>query len=60
MTTPDEKSRTVRTEFSFPSVIRLRRYARIPYKHIVLTRKNIMKRDGKQVPVLRQNFRSDH
>ncbi|KPQ00934.1 MAG: Restriction endonuclease [Bacteroidetes bacterium HLUCCA01] len=43
---PGRKVRTVRTEFSFPSVIRLRRYARIPYKHIVLTRKNIMKRDG--------------
>jgi len=41
---PGRKVRTVRTEFSFPSVIRLRRYARIPYKHIVLTRKNIMKR----------------
>ena len=43
---PDIKVRTVSSEFDFPSVIRLRKYARIPFKNIVLTRKNIMKRDG--------------
>jgi 5-methylcytosine-specific restriction endonuclease McrA len=43
---PDRKVRTIRTEYDYPSVIRLRRYARIPYKHIVMTRKNILKRDG--------------
>lgn len=43
---PDKKVRTVNCEFDFPSVIRLREYARIPYKNIVLSRKNIMKRDG--------------
>ncbi|HAC15306.1 MAG TPA: HNH endonuclease [Bacteroidetes bacterium] len=43
---PDFKIRTVSSEFDFPSVIRLRKYARIPFKNIVLTRKNIMKRDG--------------
>lgn len=42
----DRKILTVSREYEFPSVIRLRKYARIPYKNIVLTRKNIMKRDG--------------
>ncbi len=42
---PDRRIRTVRQEFQFPSVIRLRRYARIPFKNIVLSRKNILKRD---------------
>lgn len=43
---PHMKIRTITSEFEYPSVIRLRRYARIPFKNIVLTRKNIMKRDG--------------
>jgi 5-methylcytosine-specific restriction endonuclease McrA len=43
---PNRKIRTIASEFEYPSVIRLRRYARIPYKFIVLSRKNIMKRDG--------------
>lgn len=43
---PRKKIRTIRTEFDYPSVIRLRKYARIPYKTIVLSRKNILKRDN--------------
>jgi len=43
---PSKKIRTIRTDFDYPSVIRLRRYARIPYKTIVLSRKNILKRDN--------------
>ncbi len=43
---PLQKIHTVDSVFDYPSVIRLRRYARIPYKNIVLSRKNIMKRDG--------------
>jgi 5-methylcytosine-specific restriction endonuclease McrA len=43
---PDYKIRTVSSEFDFPSVIRLRKYTRIPFKNIVLTRKNVMRRDG--------------
>lgn len=43
---PHRKIHTVSAQFDFPSVIRLRRYARIPYKTIVLSRKNILKRDG--------------
>ncbi len=43
---PHRKIHTVSAQFDFPSVIRLRRYARIPFKTIVLSRKNILKRDG--------------
>ena len=43
---PQRKIRTVSTEYDYPSVIRLRKYARIPFKNIVLSRKNILKRDG--------------
>lgn len=42
---PDRVLRTVATEYSYPSVIRLRRYIRLPYNRIVLSRRNIMKRD---------------
>lgn len=43
---PDRKIRTVSEEYSYPSVIRLRRYINLPYTNIVLSRRNIMKRDG--------------
>ena len=33
-------------EFPWPSVIRLNTYIHLPYKKILLTRKNILKRDG--------------
>lgn len=42
---PDKIIRTVNEEYSYPSVIRLRRYIRLPYAKIVLSRRNIMKRD---------------
>ncbi len=42
---PEKIIRTVDDEFSYPSVIRLRRYIRLPYARIVLSRRNIMKRD---------------
>lgn len=42
---PDFVLRTVDDEYSYPSVIRLRRYIRIPYARISLSRRNIMKRD---------------
>lgn len=42
---PDKVIRTVDDEYSYPSVIRLRRYIRLPYARIALSRKNIMKRD---------------
>lgn len=43
---PVKKIRTIRMEFGFPTVIRLRKYARIPCKNIVLSRRNILKRDN--------------
>lgn len=42
---PEKVIRTVDDEFSYPSVIRLRRYIRLPYAKIVLSRRNVMKRD---------------
>ncbi len=40
------KIRTINTEYSFPLVIRLKRYARVPYQYIVLSRRNILRRDS--------------
>jgi 5-methylcytosine-specific restriction endonuclease McrA len=43
---PEKKLRTPSDQFDFPSVIRLRRYIRLPYTKVVLTRRNVMRRDG--------------
>lgn len=43
---PDRKIRTVDEEYTYPSVIRLRRYINISYNRIVLSRRNILKRDN--------------
>ncbi|TNE68419.1 HNH endonuclease [bacterium] len=43
---PEKSIRTVSAEFDYPTVIRLYDYIRIPQKKIVVTRKNILKRDG--------------
>ena len=45
---PERSISTVAKDYSYPSVIRLRRYINIPYNKIVLTRHNIMKRDAKE------------
>jgi 5-methylcytosine-specific restriction endonuclease McrA len=37
---------SVSTKMPFPSVIKLGHYRRIPYKNIILSRKNILRRDG--------------
>lgn len=37
--------RSQKCEFQFPSVIRLKSYVKLPYKKIVLNRRNILKRD---------------
>lgn len=42
----DRKVRTVSESFPWPSVIRLNSYIQVPYKKIILTRKNILRRDG--------------
>ncbi len=40
--------RTVNRSFPMPSIVRLTRYIRVPRKRIVLSRKNIIKRDNHQ------------
>lgn len=40
------KIRTVTKSYSLPSVVRLWQYHRVPYRNIVLTRKNVITRDG--------------
>jgi 5-methylcytosine-specific restriction endonuclease McrA len=42
---PERVLRTVNDEYSYPSVIRLRKYINLPYSRIALSRRNIMKRD---------------
>lgn len=44
---PDEhrKIHTVSTSYDLPSVIRLKRYARVPFKKMVVSRRNVLKRD---------------
>lgn len=37
---------SVTSAFPWPSVIRLNDFVKVPYKKIILTRKNILKRDG--------------
>ncbi len=43
---PDKELRTPRDAYQYPSVIRLRSYIRIPYTKVVLSRRNIMRRDN--------------
>lgn len=38
--------RAVRIHYPWPSVIRLSRFVKVPYKKVVLTRKNILRRDS--------------
>lgn len=59
---PDKKIRTVTDEYSYPSVIRLRRYINIPYNRIVLSRRNVMKRDNNtcQYCGRKKNLTIDH
>ena len=38
--------RSVNATFPFPSVIRLGQYKRVPFRNIILSRKNVLRRDG--------------
>lgn len=38
--------RSASLKLPWPSIVRLRVYVRVPYKKIMLTRKNVMRRDG--------------
>lgn len=44
-TLPDRFVRSPSTRFPWPSIVRLRVYARVPYKRIMISRKNILRRD---------------
>ena len=44
----DHWVRSVTTRMPLPSIVRLVSYVRVPNKRIILTRKNILKRDGRQ------------
>lgn len=41
-----KKIRSVTVYYDWPSVIRLSRFVKVPYKRVVLTRKNILRRDS--------------
>jgi 5-methylcytosine-specific restriction endonuclease McrA len=43
---PDEFIRSVSLQFPMPSVVRLVVFIAVPYKKIMLTRRNILRRDG--------------
>ena len=41
----DRALRTARTSYPWPSVVRLKRYVRVPYRKVLLTRRNVLRRD---------------
>ncbi|MBC8045047.1 MAG: HNH endonuclease [Rhizobacter sp.] len=43
---PDQFIRSVKAQFPMPSIVRLIFYVAVPYKKIMLTRKNLLRRDG--------------
>lgn len=43
---PDQFVRSVTRQYPTPSIVRLIFYVAVPYKKIMLTRKNILRRDG--------------
>lgn len=45
---PDRVLRSVSATFPYPSVIRLSSYIRVKFKHIELSRRNILRRDNNQ------------
>lgn len=61
-TRPDAVIRTVKKEFEFPSIIRLRRYVRVPFRKIALSRHNVFRRDGNACGYCgsKQNLTLDH
>jgi 5-methylcytosine-specific restriction endonuclease McrA len=44
----DRVVRSARSSMDYPSVIRLSSYIHIPFKKVILSRKNILRRDGHQ------------
>lgn len=44
----DRALRSARASYPWPSVVRLKRYIRVPYRKVLLTRRNVLRRDGHQ------------
>ena len=42
----DRALRSTRASYPWPSVVRLKRYVRVPYRKVLLTRRNVIRRDG--------------
>lgn len=42
---PDRKLHSARAEHPWPSIVRLKAYVHVPYKRIMLSRKNVLRRD---------------
>ena len=42
----DRALRSTRSSYPWPSVVRLKRYVRVPYRKVLLTRRNVLRRDG--------------
>lgn len=59
---PGEYIRSPNVSFPWPSIVRLKAYARVPYKRVMLSRKNILKRDRNtcQYCGSRENLTIDH
>ena len=43
---PDRLVRSVRAQLPWPSIVRLKSYVRVPYRRIMLTRRNVLRRDN--------------
>lgn len=44
----DRQIRSPSSRHPWPSVVRLKRYVRVPYRRVMLTRRNVLRRDGHQ------------
>ena len=42
----EKKVKTIKRSFEYPSIVRLIFFVRVPYKKIILSRKNILRRDN--------------
>lgn len=57
-----KKIKSVRHTFDYPSIVRLVYFIKVPYKKIILSRKNILRRDGHRCQYCgtTQNLTVDH
>lgn len=59
---PGRELRSPRRSYPIPSIVRLRGFVRIPYRQVMLTRKNVFRRDGYRCQYcgLREHLTIDH